>query len=160
MDTLPRYEDDYVAWTQDQCRRLREAAAAQINAPIDCENLAEEIESMGRSDLSAVESALMRVSCPLLKLEFSPAADPRAGWMASVVEHRNRIRKDLKASPSLRGKLEPTDEYRTARRIAALGLKRDGITIAALPETCSYTLDQLLDEDWWPANRHGLEEEG
>ncbi len=153
----PGYEEDFFAWTQDQGRRLRDAAALRVNAPIDWENVAEEIESMGRSELSAVESALMRILEHLLKLEFSPAADPRAGWEDSVVEHRLRIEKDLMDSPSLSGKLDFTWAYRAGRIKAAQGLKRDGIAATALPEACPYTLDQALDHDWWPVNRHGLE---
>ena len=151
------YGEDFYAWTQDQGRRLREAGASRVNVPVDWENVAEEIESMGRSELSAVESALTRVMEHLLKLEFSPAQEPRNGWAASVVEHRARLAKDLKASPSLRGRIDLEDDYRTARRLAGLGLQRDGVPKGELPETCPYTLEQLLDEDWWPANRHGLD---
>ena len=156
MDRHPAYDDDFYAWTQDQARLLREAAAERTNTPIDWENLAEEVEGVGRSELSAVESALMRVMEHLLKLEFSPA-DPRAGWKASVIEHRARAVKDLKASPSLRNRIDLEGEYRTARELAALGLARDGVRVEDLPEDCPYVLDRLLDRAWWPANRHGLE---
>jgi len=151
------YDEDFYAWTQEQGRRLREAGASRVNAPVDWDNLAEEIESMGRSELSAVESALMRVMEHLLKLEFSPAVDPRRGWAASVVEHRARAAKDLKASPSLRGRIDLDGEYQTARELAVLGLARDGVESGDLPDACPYTLEQLLDRAWWPANRHGLD---
>ena len=43
------YEEDFVRWTEEQSRALREAALSPTNTPLDWENLAEEIESLGRS---------------------------------------------------------------------------------------------------------------
>jgi hypothetical protein len=60
------------------------------------------------------------------------------------------------ASPSLRGRIDPANIYRTGRKIAALGLERDSIRLNDLPADCPFSLEQLLDEDWWPTNRHGL----
>ncbi|CAO3350994.1 DUF29 domain-containing protein [Azospirillum melinis] len=156
MDSRIGYDTDFLAWTEEQARLLREAARERINTPIDWENVAEEIESMGRSELRAVESALVRVIEHLLKLEYSPAADPRGDWKVSVLEHRDRVARDLSASPSLRGRIDTADIHKTGRKIAALGLERDGMQLSDLPIDCPYSLDQLLDEDWWPANRHDL----
>ncbi len=157
MDSRIGYEDDFYAWTQEQARLLREAARERLNTPIDWENLAEEVESMGRTETRAVESSLIRVLEHLLKLEFSPATDPRAVWKASVAEHRDRVLRDLKASPSLRVKIDRNDLYRSARKVAALGLERDGLRLADLPADCPYDLDSIMAEDWWPVNRHGLD---
>ncbi|WP_377809788.1 DUF29 domain-containing protein [Azospirillum sp. A29] len=156
MDSRIGYDTDFLAWTEEQARLLREAARERINTPIDWENVAEEIESMGRSELRAVESALVRVIEHLLKLEHSPAADPRGDWKVSVLEHRDRVARDLSASPSLRGRIDTADIYKSGRKIAALGLERDGLRPSDLPPDCPYSQDQLLDEDWWPLNRHGL----
>lgn len=156
MDSRIGYDTDFLAWTEEQARLLREAARERIDTPIDWENVAEEIESMGRSELRAVESALVRVIEHLLKLEHSPAADPRGDWMVSVLEHRDRVARDLSASPSLRGRIDTADIYKSGRKIADLGLERDGLHLNDLPPGCPYSLDQLLDEDWWPASRHGL----
>lgn len=156
MDSRIGYDTDFLAWTEEQARLLREAARERINTPIDWENVAEEIESMGRSELRAVESALVRVIEHLLKLEYSPAADPRGDWKVSVLEHRDRVTRDLSVSPSLRGRIDTAGIYKSGRKIAALGLERDGMRLNELPPDCPYSLDQLLDEDWWPLNRHGL----
>jgi len=156
MDSRIGYDTDFYAWTEEQARLLREASRERINTPIDWENVAEEIESMGRSEVRAVESALVRVIEHLLKLEHSPAAGPRNGWKASVAEHRGRLRRDLKASPSLRGKIDLADVYETARSVASHGLAIDGLADANLPTDCPYTLAQILDTSWWSVNRHGL----
>ena len=49
-DTRTLYEEDFVAWTEQQAEALRSAARGSTNQPLDWENLAEEIESLGRSD--------------------------------------------------------------------------------------------------------------
>jgi Domain of unknown function DUF29 len=55
------YQTDYYAWTKDQAAKLRALAAARVNSPLDLENLAEEIESLGRSDWRAARSQVQRV---------------------------------------------------------------------------------------------------
>ena len=157
MDSRIGYDDDFYAWTQEQARLLRDAARERLNTPIDWDHVAGEIEDMGRSETRAVESALTRILEHLLKLEHSPAAEPRNGWKASVVEHRGRVLRDLKASPSLRGRIDLPDLYGTARELAALGLERDGLMAGDLPAECPYPLDLIIEKGWWPVNRHGLE---
>ena len=87
----------------------------------------------------------------LLKLQYSPATDPRNGWRASVREHRRRIETDL--TPRIAQIL--ADElprlYRMAREDAQAGMRDHGEHDAAgaLPETAPYGLDQVTG-DWWP----------
>ncbi|CAO3420344.1 DUF29 domain-containing protein [Azospirillum endophyticum] len=157
MDSRIGYDTDFLAWTEEQARLLREASRERINTPIDWENVAEEIESMGRSELRAVESALVRVIEHLLKLEYSPAADPRGNWRRTVREQRDQATDGLEGSPSLRGKIVLAKAYRRGRDYATEGLEQDRRPADLMPEMCPYTLDQLLDATWWPVNRHGLE---
>ena len=157
MDRHPAYDDDFYAWTQEQARLLREASAARVNLPLDFAHLAEEIEDMGKSDRRTVQSALVRVIEHLVKLEFSPAADPRGGWRKSVREHRAVALDALGDSPSLRGRIDLATAWRRGRGLAADGLEQDRVDERRLPADCPYDLDQLLDEDWWPANRHALD---
>jgi len=154
-----KYDEDFYAWTQEQATRLREAAASGANLPLDWENLAEEIESMGRSDLNGLISHFERLIEHLLKLEISPAANPRQGWKRSVVQQRLSVARLLRNSPSLKAKLSDAldDAWQGGRRLATLGLVEDGVTGREVPEDRPYTADQLLDPDWWPANWHGLD---
>ncbi|HRJ60287.1 MAG TPA: DUF29 domain-containing protein [Azospirillaceae bacterium] len=151
------YDEDVYLWSVEQAAALRQAAASGTNLPVDWENVAEEIESVGRSELSSVESWLVRVIEHLLKLEYSPASDPRRGWRSSVREHRSRTIRELKASPSLRGKIDLADVYFDGRDAAADGLAYDGLSADVLPDVCPWTLEQLLDRAFLPTNRHGLE---
>ncbi len=111
---------------------------------------------------NVVRSQLERVIEHLLKLEHSPATLPRAGWMNSVDDARARIEDAL--TPSILRDVEtalPT-LFGRARRRAARDLQGhdEGDAARALPIACPYALDDLLADDWWPANRHGLQERG
>lgn len=151
------YDEDFYAWTQEQADLLRQVARERINTPIDWELVAEEIESVGRSDARALNSALLRVIEHLLKLEHSPARDPRSGWRTSVINHRIEAEEELGTSPSLRGRIDLARMHRHALRLAADGPAQYGVPGKALPAECPYTLDQILDHGWWPANTFGLE---
>ncbi|NYZ16238.1 DUF29 domain-containing protein [Azospirillum sp. RWY-5-1] len=160
MPDGPLYETDWYAWTQEQAAALRRMADARANTELDLENLAEEVESLGRSEASALRSDLVRVIEHLLKLEHSPAADPRRKWQASVIEHRSRIETTLDDSGTLRRKfpdLLPA-AWKEARKVASSGLELfDGLPADTLPDHCPYDLAQLRDDRFWPVNRHGLE---
>jgi hypothetical protein len=153
------YEADFYEWTQTQAAKLREAGSRRLNLDVDWENVAEEIESLGRSDLRGVESHVIRILAHLLKLEYSPASSPRADWAISVLNHRADAKRILQDSPSLRRKLKAAlpDCYADARRLAAKGLERDGIPQADIPAEAPYSVEQVMDPDWFPRNRHGLE---
>ncbi|MBV8094777.1 MAG: DUF29 domain-containing protein [Acetobacteraceae bacterium] len=98
-DTL--YEQDFVLWTKAQSKALREAAAGG-NTALDWENLAEEIESLGRSERRELRSRIARIIEHLLKLEHSPAEAPRGGWKDTDRRERGEIELLLEDSSSLR----------------------------------------------------------
>ena len=150
------YEKDFVLWSTEQARAIREAAAARLNtpAPIDWENVAEEIETLGRSECSALRSHLLVVAEHLMKLEASPAKVPRADWTATVEAQRGQVEALLNDSPSLRREVAPMLEWAIprARRIAAASLakyRERPRTDLAQP---TYTEDQVLG-DWFPGTR-------
>src|SRR5438445_13470885 len=102
------FDEYFVRWTEGQAaalrrvKRLAARSARRSNLPLDWENLAEEIESLGKSDRRELRSQITRVLRHLLKLEFSPVAEPRAGWRATINEARTEIEGLLEDSPSLR----------------------------------------------------------
>jgi Domain of unknown function DUF29 len=67
--TIPDYDTDFYTWTQTQAAALR----AKNWAALDLEHLAEEIESLGRSERYAIESQLERLLLHLLKWCYDPA---------------------------------------------------------------------------------------
>jgi hypothetical protein len=155
------YQTDYYAWTKDQAAKLRTLAAARVNSPLDLENLAEEVESLGRSELNTVRSQVRRIVEHLLKLEYSPAQEPRADWRHSLNQARDEVEDHLTASMRPDVEAELPKLFGRGRRDTALGLEKHGEREAAkaLPMTCPYSFDQIVSHDWCPANRHGLVDE-
>jgi hypothetical protein len=151
------YDQDFFRWTQDQAAALRKVASGKPDAAtgLDWENLAEEIESLGRSELRAMESALVRVVEHLLKLRYSPARDPRAGWQESVDLHRDDLQRLKRDNPGLVRRIDLAGIYASARRIAGKSIeKHDGVPASVLPPTCPFTLEQIETDDWYPEPLH------
>lgn len=96
------YDSDLVAWSAEQARVIRDAARQRVNAPIDWENVAEEIESLGKSERLALRSRIGTVIEHLLKLQVSPATEPTRLWRETIRRTRQEIERILEDSPSLR----------------------------------------------------------
>jgi hypothetical protein len=146
------YEEDFVRWTEQQSSALREAAGVGAKLPLDWENLAEEIESLGRSQRRELRSRLAVILEHLMKLEHSPASVSRTGWMETVGRERLNIEYLLEDSPSLRGELGAMVEKLKPRvaRLATASLFGYGQTVKELPRP-SYTEEQVLG-DWFPGD--------
>ena len=77
-----------------------------------------------------------------------------------VTVDRQRPKLELQAQTTL---CETTCRRNFRRSTPASGdaatalLARDGVSADALPATCPYTLEQMLDVDWYPVNVHGIE---
>jgi Domain of unknown function DUF29 len=155
------YEADYYAWTKRQAAELRRLARARAETRLDLMNLAEEVESLGRSDLATIRSQLRRIIEHLLKLEFSPSAKPRFGWREPIIEARDVIPDVMTAT--LRRDVEAglAKTYEQGRRRADVALRRHGESAAAeaLPCACPYGFEQIIAPDWYPANRHRAADE-
>ena len=141
------YDQDFYVWTEQQAALLRERRFEQL----DLDNLIEEVEALGRAERSKVLGNARVIIEHLLKLQHSPAAEPRNKWRASVREHRRRLETDL--TPRLLQILgtELARQFMLARSDAAAAMRDHGEEAAAdaLPETCPYGLDQIMGE-WLP----------
>jgi hypothetical protein len=154
------YDEDFVRWTEEQAAALRRAKSLRpagsrgSNLPLDWENLAEEIESLGKSDRRELRSQITRILRHLFKLEVSPAAQPRAGWRATIREARTEIKGLLEDSPSLRREAEALikNQIRAAAELAVDDLGQHDEPTAAIwarLEGDAYTEEQVLG-DWFP----------
>jgi Domain of unknown function DUF29 len=141
------YEEDLYAWSHDQAALLR---AGRFDA-LDLEHLIEQVEDLAGSLRSAVRSRATTVMEHLLKLQHSPAQNPRVAWRETVRTQRTRLLNDL--TPSLQRHLADRlpELYARARHDAEGSLRDHGEQDAAdaLPATCPYTLDQITG-DWLP----------
>jgi hypothetical protein len=153
-DVKTLYDEDFVAWSQQQAEALRSTARGGSNRQLDWENLAEEIESLGRSEKRELRSQISRVIHHLLKLEHSPADDPRRGWFETVTQARREIELVLETSPSLVNEVGGIVKAEMPRglKAAIYDLEKYGEVsppILARMRLVAYTQEQILG-DWFP----------
>jgi hypothetical protein len=145
------YDGDLARWAEDQARALRNAAQARINLPIDWENVAEEIESLGKSQGRELASRVGVILVHLMKLQASPTAEPRAGWRETIIGQRNEIERLIEDSPSLRQAVDGiiAKGLRGAAYQASTAIKDRGEAPQIDLKTVAYTAEQVLG-DWFP----------
>jgi hypothetical protein len=138
------YEQDFYAWASEQATLLRAGRYDEL----DLEHLSEEIEDLGGSLYRSVRSRIRTIIEHLLKLEHSPAAEPRGLWRDTIHAQRADLEDDLSASLRRRLQSELPKQYARARAAAARSLRRYGESAAAdaLPTTCPYTFDQIVGD--------------
>jgi uncharacterized protein DUF29 len=146
------YDQDFYLWTQEQAAALRRAKDS--NLPLDWENLAEEIESLGKSDRRELTSQIRRILRHLFKLAASPAEQPRSGWRSTVVDARSEIEGVLEDSPSLRRQIDDLmrAQMKAAAQLASNDLGERGEPAAAIRERLDkggFTVEHVLG-DWFP----------
>lgn len=150
---MGKYEVDIFAWSQRQGALLRRLAAGErVNdADLDWPNIAEEIETVGRSERAALRSHIANVIEHLIKLQASPATEPRAGWQDTIDRARSEIESLLEDSPSLRPAVANiiAGVLPKARRFAGTALARHGEAPRVDVQTIAYSEDQVLGE-WCP----------
>ncbi len=152
------YDEDFVRWTEQQAAGLRRAqssaGAGGSNLPLDWENLAEEIESLGKSDRRELRSQITRILRHLLRLEVSSAAEPHTGWQTTINEARTEIEGLLEDSPSLRREAGSLikKQIGAAAKLAADDLRQYGEPAEAIEARLDgegFTVEQVLG-DWFP----------
>ena len=150
---MGHYDADVYAWSERQGALLRRLAAGErVNdADLDWPNIAEEIESVGRSERAALSSHIGNIIEHLLKLQISPATDPRAGWHETILRARSEAEELLEDSPSLRRAVGDIIARRLprARRLAVAALDVHGEQPRVDPNAIGYTEAQVLG-DWFP----------
>ena len=143
LPTQCLYQQDYYLWIKKTANLLRENKLNEL----DIENLIEEIEDMGRSEKRALESNLVVVLLHLLKWVYPPSM--RTGsWQASILEHRRRIKKALKDSPSLKKYLQEVfvECYDNAREQASA---ETGLSLDTFPVKSPFSSDNVLNHDYF-----------
>ena len=138
------YEQDFYAWANEQSALLR---AGKLSSA-DIDNIAEEIESMGRSEKRELISRLSVLLLHLLKWRFQPNLRG-ASWRLSVEEQRYRLASHLKDNPSLKAKLG--EAIAEGYDLAVIGCAREtGFAKQSFPATCPWSYEQMMDPAFWP----------
>ena len=149
------YEEDFPLWAERQAALLRDRRFEKL----DLDNLIEEIEALSRQERKSVESHVETIVEHLLKLMLSPSDRPRRGWLVTVDKQRVRLARELTTTLRNHLQVELPALYAGQRRPVARLLAKDGVSLDTLPATCSYTLEQVLDSDWYPDNVHGIRDQ-
>jgi Domain of unknown function DUF29 len=141
--TTSTYDTDFYAWTQEQAAALRDGKWDTL----DRANLAEEIESLGRSERYAIESHLQNLLTHLLKWRYDPATEPRRGWRITIRNARLDIIKRALGHLQHYPAQYLATAYRYAREDAA---DETNLPLATFPAACPWTIEQVLAADFWP----------
>ena len=138
------YDRDYFAWIEATLRGLKQ----QDYSSVDWNHLIEEIADRGRSEKRSLESSLVIVLLHLLKWQYQPERRSKS-WAASIAEHRRRIRKQIKDSPSLKPFIaeELPQSYADSIRQASI---ETGLPMEVFSVDCPYAIAQVLDDEFLP----------
>ena len=138
------YEKAFYEWAMQNAQLMRMGKLSEI----DVENIAEELESMGKSEKRAFINRLAVLISHLLKWQFQPGMRSKS-WKYSIKEQRTSLLDLLEDSPSLRHDIEPKlkKAYSKALMIAA---KETGLDEGSFLRACPYTFDQAVDDSFWP----------
>jgi hypothetical protein len=137
------YDTDILVWSEQQAQLLRRLAAGErVNDLIDWENVIEEVNSVGREQLHAVESLLLQALVHMLKAQGWPGARDAENWRADSRGFRAQAANRF--APSMRQRLDLDRLYRQALR--AVPQTMDGTPPEPLPDSCPLTLEELLSE--------------
>ena len=136
--TKTLYDTDFAEWSARTAELLRAG-----HLPADLENVAEEIEDLGKSERAAVGSQLERLLLHLAKQRIQPERDG-ASWRSSMTDARREIRRRIDVSPSLQRYLEESLAlaYQRAVRDA---IYETGTGNGVLPEQCPWSIEELLE---------------
>jgi Domain of unknown function DUF29 len=144
------YDADILAWSEQQAELLRRYGQTR-NPPAymtsneigpDWLNIAEEIESVGKSELRACRSLLTQAMLRKLKIDAWPRSLAVPGWTTEVIQRRQDAHDAF--SPSMRDKIDVAELY--ARALRLLPATIDGLPPMPVPATCPWTLDEVLAE--------------
>ena len=138
------YDRDYYAWANEQATLVR---SRSTNA-VDWDNIAEELESLGKQQRSELLSRYEVLLVHLLKWLYQPQKRSRS-WRLTITTQRDRILEHLESSPSLKSSDDEifARAYWRARRDAAA---ETGLKLETFPETAPFTSDQSRDVEFWP----------
>jgi hypothetical protein len=145
-DLASLYERDFYAWTQRASELLRKGCFAEA----DIDHVAEEIADMGLEHKHALKSQTRRLILHLLKWQFQPQRRTRS-WLASIGNARTKILDVLQESPSLKPSTAdlPREVYDRAVKLVVLETR---LNRRSFPETCPYTFEQIMEDDFLPGS--------
>jgi hypothetical protein len=152
MNLKAEYESDFYAWLNHNITLLRERRLAEV----DVDNLIEELVDMGREKRGELVSRFIILIAHLLKWQFqlqqlSSRWQEFEGksWRKTIIEQRLQIENKLEDNPSLKPYLDEA-VHKAYPKAVIFAVKETGIAKSHFPDNCPYTMEQLLDYDFYP----------
>jgi len=142
---MNNYDTDFYLWTQEQAQKLR---AGEITT-LDLENLAEEIESMGKRDRRAMISELVRLLSHLLKWQCQPERRG-SSWVRTISSARDEIDLLIDDNHTFKNMLS---EFIATAYPKAIKKAHDetGLPVSTFPKECPWTFEEFFHEGFFPA---------
>lgn len=134
------YETDFVLWSEKTAQLIRNRLFDQV----DWENVAEEIESLSRSDRRALRSQVKRVIVHMLKWHYEPERRT-ISWEVIIDDGRDQIQQLIKDSPSLIPTLLDIIQYCYPNAVRQAS-KETGLPQQKFPPSCPFDIHQLLGD--------------
>jgi len=145
-ELTPNVPADFYAWTQETSQLLLEGCYTKV----DMKMIAEEIKSMGASERRELINRLAVLLMHILKWQYQPGLRSRS-WKLTIIEQRQEIQDLLEDSPSLKHKL-PKEFNKAYARAILKAEKETNLPRKTFPQDCPYTLEQVLDEQFYPVS--------
>lgn len=139
------YEEDIIAWSNEQVRLIREGRLSEL----DLKNIAEEIADVGKSEKRELASRIAILLAHLLKWQYQPEFRG-ASWSRTIKEQRNGIQRAIKKTPSLKPDLSD-DEWLAGAWSDAVALAASETNLDCFPENLPWAIEDVLKEGWLPA---------
>lgn len=138
------YDLDFHAWAHEQAALAR----GRSSNLLDWDNVAEELESLGKQQRSELRNRYRILLTHLLKWAYQPQRQGRS-WTNTIRNQRDEIAERLRENPSLQADDAEVFvfAYRLARRDASTQTRRDEGTFPVDPP---FTPEQARDESFWP----------
>lgn len=145
MNIVPpkiQHDTDFVSWAFEQAKRLR-ALPDLNNAGLDVENLAEEIEDLGRNEINKIHSLMRQAMSHLIKIAVDPDSSSRRHWQQEVSGFVLPIRRTW--SPGYCQRIDMEEIWADAKEEAGNALAAYDVVLPALPDACPYPLDCFIE---------------
>lgn len=141
---------DFYTWTRRQAELMRAGSFEEV----DVANLVEEIETLGRSEAAALESAYRLICLHQLERLVQPERVASRSWTNTIIRERLHAARVLRDNPGLKPRRQQLFEsaYADARREAA---GETQIDLSVFPEAAPFTLAQITDEAFWAGPPRG-----
>lgn len=147
---LNLYDADFYVWTKAQVVLLRNQQWSQL----DLLNLIEEIESSGKQQRQELRNRLSILIGHLLKWQYQTQYRSRS-WLATIEIQRLDTIELLEDNPSLKSDLAETLDKAYVKAIA-LAVKETNLFPQTFPSDCSYSLPEILDNNFYPGEPSNL----